>query len=200
MVVNLGWGIGLGMILNGELFKGYNGFAGEFSHIPLFLNNKLCSCGKHGCLETEASFMVVVEKAEKGIKEGQLTMLQPLPKENFERAALAITAAAVKGDKFTIGLLSEAGYNIGRGVAILIHLLNPEAIILSGIGSSAGKVWQAPIQQALNEHCIPRLAVNTQIEISALGYGSELIGAATLVMENFEKTIWKKDSITENKN
>jgi predicted NBD/HSP70 family sugar kinase len=186
MVVNLGWGIGLGMILNGELFKGYNGFAGEFSHIPLFLNNKLCSCGKHGCLETEASLMVVVEKAEKGMKEGQLTMLQPLPKENFEKAALTITAAAVKGDKFAIGLLSEAGYNIGRGVAILIHLLNPEAIILSGIGSAAGKVWQAPVQQALNEHCIPRLAVNTQIEISALGYGSELIGAASLVMENFE--------------
>ncbi len=187
MVVNLGWGVGLGMILNGELFKGYNGFAGEFSHIPLFLNNKLCSCGKHGCLETEASFMAMVEKAEKGMKEGQLTVLQPLPKENSEKAALAITTAAINGDKFAVGLLSEAGYNIGRGVAILIHLLNPEAIILSGIGSSAGRIWQAPIQQALNEHCIPRLANNTQIEISALGYGSELIGAATLVMENFDK-------------
>ena len=61
---------GLGMILNGELFKGYNGFAGEFSHIPLFLNNKLCSCGKHGCLETEASFMAMVDKAAKAAKKG----------------------------------------------------------------------------------------------------------------------------------
>jgi predicted NBD/HSP70 family sugar kinase len=186
MVVNLGWGIGLGMILNGELFKGYNGFAGELSHIPLFLNNKLCTCGKHGCLETEASFMVVVERAEKGLQGGQLTMIKHLPKDNVEQAALAIAGAAGKGDKFAIGLLSEAGYSIGRGVAILIHLLNPEAIILSGLGSVAGKVWQAPIQQALNEHCIPRLAVNTQIVISALGYGSELIGAAALVMENLE--------------
>ena len=131
--------------------------------------------------------MAMVEKAEKGMKEGQLTALQPLPKGNSEKAALAITAAAINGDKFAVGLLSEAGYNIGRGVAILIHLLNPETIILSGIGSSAGRIWQAPIQQALNEHCIPRLANNTQIEISALGYGSELIGAATLVMENFDK-------------
>ncbi|MEO6962003.1 MAG: ROK family protein [Puia sp.] len=192
MIVNLGWGIGLGMILNGELFKGYNGFAGEFSHIPLFLNNKLCSCGKSGCLETEASLLVVVEKAEKGLKEGQVSMLKQLPKENFEQAAQAILGAAAKGDKFAVELLSEAGYNIGRGVAILIHLLNPEAIILSGMGSSAGKVWQAPIQQALNEHCIPRLAVNTQIEISALGYDAELIGAAALVMENFEKLMLKK--------
>jgi len=197
MVVNLGWGIGLGMILNGELFKGYNGFAGEFSHIPLFLNNKLCSCGKSGCLETEASLLVVVEKAEKGLKEGQVSMLKQLPKESFEQAAQAIIGAAAKGDKFAVELLSEAGYNIGRGVAILIHLLNPEAIILSGMGSVAGKVWQAPIQQALNEHCIPRLAINTQIEISALGYGSELIGAAALVMENFEKALLKKAQRSE---
>ncbi|MDP4248553.1 MAG: ROK family transcriptional regulator [Bacteroidota bacterium] len=192
MIVNLGWGVGLGMILNGALFKGYNGFAGEFSHIPLFLNNKLCSCGKSGCLETEASLLVVVEKAEKGLKEGQVSMLQQLPKENFEQAAQAILSAAAKGDKFAVELLSEAGYNIGRGVAILIHLLNPEAVILSGMGSSAGKVWQAPVQQALNEHCIPRLAINTQIEISALGYDAELIGAAALVMENFEKAVIKK--------
>ena len=53
MVINIGWGVGLGMILDGQLFRGTNGFAGEFSHIPLFSNNKLCSCGKHGCLETE---------------------------------------------------------------------------------------------------------------------------------------------------
>jgi predicted NBD/HSP70 family sugar kinase len=197
MVVNLGWGIGLGMILNGELFKGYNGFAGEFSHIPLFLNNKLCSCGKSGCLETEASLLVVVEKAEKGLKEGQVSMLKQLPKEDFEQAARAITGAASKGDKFAVELLSEAGYSIGRGVAILIHLLNPEAVILSGIGAEAGKVWQAPIQQALNEHCIPRLAVNTRIEISTLGYGSELIGAAALVMENFERTAWRKTQKVE---
>jgi predicted NBD/HSP70 family sugar kinase len=57
MVLNIGWGIGLGMILNGELFRGQNGFAGEFSHMPLFNNNKLCSCGKTGCLETEASLL-----------------------------------------------------------------------------------------------------------------------------------------------
>jgi predicted NBD/HSP70 family sugar kinase len=72
-------------------------------------------------------------------------------------------------------------------------LLNPELVILSGRGSSAGKIWQAPIQQALNEHCIPRLAVNTEIEISSLGYQAEITGAAALVMENFEKSDPKKE-------
>ena len=193
MVINIGWGIGLGLILNGELFKGHSGFAGEFSHIPLFINNKLCSCGKSGCLETESSLMVVVEKAEEGLKQGQVSTLKGFPKENFEEASSAIITAAEKGDKFAVELLSEAGYHIGRGVAILIHLINPETIILSGRGSLAGKLWQAPIQQALNEHCIPRLAANTDIEISKLGHEAELIGAAALVMENYEKDINRKN-------
>ncbi len=185
MVINLNWGIGLGMILNGEIFRGNNGFAGEFSHLPLFSNNKMCSCGKSGCLETEASLLVVVQKAEEGIRNGRVTMLdQVIPTDNPDRACRAVISAAERGDKFAVELLSEAGYNIGRGVAILIHLLNPEAIILSGRGSSAGKIWQTPIQQALNEHCIPRLAANAAIEISALGYDAELTGAAALVMEN----------------
>ena len=189
LVINVGWGVGLGMILEGELFRGHDGFAGEFSHIPLFLNNKLCSCGKSGCLETETSLLVVIEKASKGLESGKLSMLKQkeLSSDHPEKAFLNIVAAAGKGDKFAVEILSEAGYNIGRGVAILIHLLNPEVVILSGRGSSAGKIWQAPIQQALNEHCIPVLSVNTEIEVSALGYNAELTGAAALVMENYEK-------------
>ncbi len=193
MVINVSWGIGLGLILNGELFRGHNGFAGEFSHLPLFDNNKLCECGKTGCLETEASLLVVIEKACKSLKEGKLSLLKELPANHFEQACEAIMDAAGKGDKLAVELLSEAGYTIGRGVAILIHLLNPEIVILSGRGSAAGKIWLAPIQQALNEHCIPRLGANTEIQISALGYHAELIGAAALVMEHYEKDAVKKD-------
>ncbi|OQP61307.1 sugar kinase [Niastella vici] len=200
LVINVGWGVGLGMILEGELFRGHDGFAGEFSHIPLFLNNKLCSCGKSGCLETETSLLVVIEKAGKGLKSGKLSMIKEkeLSANHPDTAFQNIVAAAGKGDKFAVEILSEAGYNIGRGVAILIHLLNPEAVILSGRGSSAGKIWQAPIQQALNEHCIPRLSVNTEIEISALGFKAELTGAAALVMENYERED-SKNLIYENK-
>ncbi|WP_153795734.1 ROK family protein [Foetidibacter luteolus] len=197
MVINASWGVGLGLVLNGELFRGQNGFAGELSHIPLFNNNKLCSCGKSGCLETEASLQVVVQKAIEGLKAGKVSLVDDLPADHVEQACDAIVAAAGKGDKFAIELLSEAGYNIGRGVAILIHLLNPQIIILSGRGSSAGKIWQAPIQQALNEHCIPKLAANTEIEISSLGYHAEMIGAAALVMDNYEKSSLKKDTATE---
>jgi predicted NBD/HSP70 family sugar kinase len=187
MVINLGWGVGLGMILNGELFRGKNGFAGEFSHIPIFSNEKLCSCGKTGCLETETSLLVIIEKAREGLRAGRLSVLKPELLEQYEQASETIIEAVLRGDRFAIELFSEAGYNIGRGVAILIHLLNPEVIILSGRGTAAGKVWEAPIQQALNEHCIPGLAVNTVIEMSVQGYVAELIGAAALVMEHYDK-------------
>ena len=186
MVINASWGVGLGLILNGELFRGHNGFAGEFSHIPLFLNNKMCSCGKSGCLETESSLLVVIEKAQKALHDGKPSLLNGLPANRVEQACEMIIDAAGKGDKLAVELLSEAGYNIGRGVAILIHILNPEVVVLSGRGSLAGKIWQAPIQHALNEHCIPRLCANTEIKVSEFGYHAELIGAAALVMEHFE--------------
>lgn len=187
MVVNISWGVGLGMVLNGELFRGHNGFAGEFSHIPIFNSHKLCSCGKTGCLETEASLLVLVDKAIKGIEEGKVTNLPRIMRSNPEEACDAIIRMALKGDKFCIEILYEIGYNIGRGLAILIHILNPELIILSGRGATAGKLWNAPIQQAINEHSIPRLAENTAIEISIVGNKDELYGAGALVMEHFDR-------------
>jgi predicted NBD/HSP70 family sugar kinase len=128
--------------------------------------------------------MVIVEKAREGLKAGKLSSVKLSELDDLERAHEALIRAVHAGDRFTVGLFSEAGYNIGRGVAILIHLLNPETIVLSGRGSAAGRIWQAPIQHALNEHCIPRLAEGTTTEISKLGYKAELIGAAALVMES----------------
>jgi predicted NBD/HSP70 family sugar kinase len=187
MVVNIGWGIGLGMILNEKIYRGNDGLAGELSHIPLFTNDKICSCGKMGCLETETSLLVVVEKAMKGLSEGKPSILKNLNSENVEEAARLILNAAIQGDTFAIELISEAGYNIGRGIAILVHILNPQTIILSGRGSVGGKLWTTPIQQALNEHCIPKIAENLNTEISTLGTLAELYGAAALVMEHYDE-------------
>jgi predicted NBD/HSP70 family sugar kinase len=186
MVINIGWGIGLGLILEGKLYRGQEGFAGEFSHIPLYLNKKLCWCGKTDCLETETSLLLIIEKAREGIRAGRITRLQALPVNDPEMACEEFISAVQEGDQFAIELLSKAAYNLGKGVAILIHLLNPKKIILSGRGASAGLVWKAPIEQALNEHCIRRLHQSITIEVSTLGMQAELIGAAALVMENYE--------------
>ncbi|MET0300370.1 MAG: ROK family transcriptional regulator [Flavitalea sp.] len=183
MVLNMSWGIGLGMVLDEKIFRGHNGFAGEFSHMSLFQNGRLCVCGKQGCLETEASLAVVIERAIAGIEEGKVTKMNGISLKHLDKSIEIFLENVRRGDKFAIELLSEAAYKIGQGVAILIHLLNPEVIIISGRGSLVGKILQAPIQQALNEHCIPRLYANTIMRVSNLGMNAQLLGGAALVIE-----------------
>jgi predicted NBD/HSP70 family sugar kinase len=194
MVINLGWGIGLGMIVNGKLFRGHNGFAGELSHIPLSEDGALCECGKRGCLEAEASLLVVAQKAIAGIQQGRITSLKYNSNDHSKLIGDATLEAANNGDQFAIELLSDAGYKIGKALAILIHIMNPAIIVLSGRGAKVAKILMAPIQQALHKYCIPRLSAGTELLVSELGFDAELIGAAVLVMENFDKTVKAKVS------
>lgn len=189
MVINLSWGIGLGMIVNGELFRGRNGFAGEFSHIPLSEDGALCDCGKRGCLEAEASMLVVSTKAIEGIEQGRVTSLKVTGSAQSKQMGDAIMTAANNGDQFAIELFSDSGYKIGKALAILIHIMNPQVIVLSGRGAKVAKILLAPIQQALHKYCIPRLSGGTELLVSELGFDAELIGAAILVMENFDKEV-----------
>ena len=185
-IINFGWGVGLGMIFNGELFRGNNGFAGEFSHIHLFENNKLCRCGKSGCIETEASMAVVLEKVKQAVKHGRVSSIKNIS-DDFEESFTTIINAALKGDQLAVEALSDAAYNIGRGIAILIHILNPELIVISGRGAASGNMLLAPIQQAINKYCIPRLANYTGITVSSFSSSAELVGGAALVIENYGK-------------
>lgn len=185
MVINLSWGIGLGMIVDGSIFRGENGFAGEFSHIPVFRNGKLCSCGKTGCLETETSLLFMIKKALQEMKEGRASLLNAsiLEDRDFEQKSSHFLETAKLGDSLAIEIISDVAYNIGRGIAILIHLFNPQTVILSGRCSVCSGLWPPPIRRALNEFCIPRLLHHTAIEISELNHKAELIGASILVIE-----------------
>lgn len=184
MVVNVGWGIGLGMIINGAIFRGHSGHAGEFSHIPLSQSNKLCSCGKRGCLEVDTSLMVLVEKAKSEMAMGASSSMEVLFQDESKLQGDQFLTAAKKGDPLAVSILSEAAFLIGKGLATLIHIMNPKLIVLSGRGAKAGRILMAPIQQAINEFCIPRLAAHTDIKVSTLTTTPQLIGAATLVLEH----------------
>lgn len=198
LIVNIGWGIGLGTIISNQLFRGENGYAGEFSHIPLYDNNKVCSCGKMGCLETETSLKVIVDRARKGITAGEYTTLSNLSQDSTE-AIEQIFSAMADGDTFALSLLNDVGFQLGRGISILIHLFNPSVVVLSGIGAKPNRLWLGPIQQGINRMSIPKLSENTEVKVSALGQDAQLVGAAILVVEKLESLKWMNNfQINEN--
>lgn len=186
MVVNIGWGTGLGMIVNGKLYRGSSGYAGEFSHIPLSDSNNLCSCGKRGCLEVDTSLLVMTENAEKAIKAGAESSMRELFKDKNKHNGDHFLDAVVHGDPLAISILSASAFQLGKGLATLIHIMNPERIVLSGRGARAGKMLLPAIQQAINEFCIPRIAEQTSIVLSKLADRAELLAAASLVIEHTE--------------
>ncbi|WP_353182717.1 ROK family transcriptional regulator [Parapedobacter lycopersici] len=192
MVVNVGWGIGLGMIVNGSLFRGHNGYAGEFSHIPLSDSNNLCPCGKRGCLEVVASLLVAVENAKRAMAEGGISSLSKLFSDKTKAEGDHLIAAARKGDQLAIRVLTDAAFMMGKGIATLIHIMNPERVVLSGRGGAAGNLLLPPVYRAIHEFCIPKLVENTDVVVSDLTYRAEFLGAASLVVEHCileEKTI-----------
>lgn len=185
LVIKMNWGVGLGLILNGSLYRGSAGMAGEFSHIPTVDNGIICSCGKQGCLETETSAIVLAKLAKEGIREGKLSTLKNMVNEDLEKIdSSMVVKAASMGDQYSVQILSLVGFNLGKGIAILIHLFNPELIILGGSMAKANQYLMVPIQQALNKYCIPRIHDVTRIGVSSLDDRGGLIGAVVLVMEN----------------
>lgn len=180
MIINTGWGTGLGMIVNGQMFRGDSGYAGEFSHIPLTDNGILCECGKRGCLETETSLLIMAKKASEDIQAG---LVEGIKLKDVKYMSDVIIEAAKSGDQYCIELLTQLGFMLGKGIAILIHIMNPGMVVVSGRGAKAEKILMAPVQQALNQYCIPRIAENTTIVFSHLGEEAGLTGASALVME-----------------
>ncbi len=184
LVVNVGWGTGLGIIMKGNLYRGSSGYAGEFSHIPLSKSDNLCSCGKKGCLEVDTSLWVMVENAKTALAEGAESSMKKLFKDPSKHYGEHFLDAVVQQDPLAISILSVACFQLGKGLSTLIHILNPESIVLSGRGARAGKMLLPSIQQAINEFCIPRIAEQTSISLSTLADNAELLAAASLVVEN----------------
>lgn len=185
LVISMDWGIGLGIIMGGRMHSGESGFSGEFGHIPMTEDGLLCHCGKRGCLETEASGLALVRKTKEGLKAGQTSVLNNLSKKELDKLEPeVIIDAANKGDQFAINVLSEIGIKLGKGIAILIQIFNPELVILEGKIAEAKQFITTPIHQSMNTYCMMQLKERTRIELSELGSNSSLFGGTIAVMDN----------------
>jgi N-acetylglucosamine repressor len=185
LVIFLEWGLGLGIIINGEIYRGSLGFAGELSHTPAVDNQIYCQCGKQGCLETIASGAAISRMAVEGIAVGKVSMLGKINNEGTRKIETKdVVDAANSGDLYAISILSEVGMNLGKGLASLMQLFNPDLVILSGIVCQARQYITTPIQQALNSYCMPQMREQTGIAISELGDNHGILGAVSMAMEH----------------
>jgi glucokinase-like ROK family protein len=179
LFINIDYGIGLGILIDGKLYYGKSGFSGEFGHTPLFDNEILCHCGKKGCLETEASGTSLIRKLREKIDQGFTTTV--IKKKNIAEITLAdIVIAAKNEDMLCIEMLSEIGEKIGKGVAMLINIFNPEILILGGILSETGDYLRLPIRSAVNKYSLSLVNTDTQLKISKLGEKAGVMGACLI--------------------
>lgn len=184
LAVYLDWGIGLGIIVNGKLYKGRDGFAGEFGHLPMVDKGILCKCGKQGCLETIASGTAIVLLAKEGMKNGLSSLLGQLVDQDADKIEIrTVVQAASMGDQYSISILANVGHWLGKGMACLIQIFNPELIILGGRISEASQFILPSIQQSIHIFCNPELGNDIQIKVSELGSQAGIQGVAALLLE-----------------
>jgi len=183
LFVNIDHGIGLGVMINGELYYGKSGFAGEFGHIPVFDNEIICRCGKKGCLETEASGIALRANFIARLKDGASSILEK-KHEDLNAITLAeIVEAAKNDDTLAIELIDEIGEKLGRGMATLINLFNPELVILGGILANTGEYLSLPMKNAINKYSLSLVNNDTRIKTSKLGEKAGLLGACLILRD-----------------
>ena len=181
LFVNLDYGIGLGIIINGEIYYGKSGFSGEFGHNPIYDNEMICQCGKKGCLETEASGFAVVRNIQEKLRAGVGSILQRDSKKIDEITLEEIVMACNQDDTLAIECVSAVGEKLGKAVASLINIFNPELVILGGLLSTTNEYIRLPIKSSLNKFSSSLVNNDTQLKTSKLGLAAGVMGACLLV-------------------
>ena len=183
--VNLSWGIGCGLILNGELYTGKSGFSGEFGHFPSFDNEVLCHCGKRGCLETEISGMALHRNLLQSVKDGRQTLLaEQIMKDEAALTLDDIIDATLKEDLLCIELVEDIGQKLGRYLAGLINLLNPEMVIIGGSLARTGDSILQPVKSAVRKYSLNMVNRDSAIVLSKLQGKAGVTGACLLARKS----------------
>jgi predicted NBD/HSP70 family sugar kinase len=180
LYANLDYGVGLGIMIDGKIYRGKSGFAGEFGHIPLFANEIICHCGKKGCLETEVSGQALIRLFKEKIAQGSTSSLLRIKKLPADLRLSDIIEAARKEDVLCIELLAEIGEKIGRGLSVLINIFNPELVILGGLMAETGDYIRLPVRSALNKYSLSLVNGDTQLRLSEMGEKAGVLGACLI--------------------
>ena len=183
LFINVGWGIGLSIIIDGKLYCGTNGFSGEFGHTSVYDNEIMCHCGKKGCLETEVGGRAVCNHLQKRINEGETSSLKAKIAQGVTLDENDIINAALNDDMLSIEVIEKAGYELGRQIANLINLFNPQAVIIGGSMQKAGDIFIEPVKLAVRRYSLRLICQNVAIFPSTLADKAGSIGACLKARE-----------------
>ena len=176
-------GIGGGIIADGKLLLGAEGLAAEVGHMVLEPEGPRCTCGQLGCLQALASGIAIAREAAGAVESGAKTLIGELVGGDTSKiSARVVSQAATEGDEMALKILGRAGFYIGLGIVNLVHLFNPQAVIIGGGVSKAGPLLFDPIRQTVRERALPPYQTELTIQPSALGDDVGLLGAAALAL------------------
>lgn len=161
-------GVGAGLVMNGRIYRGPGGTAGEIGHITLDESGPVCRCGNRGCLETFTAARYVLPLLE--------------PRYGAELTMAEVVALAGEGDPGCRRVIGDVGRHIGSGVANLCNLLNPSRVVLGGDLAEAGELVLGPIRESVSRYAIPSAARQLAVVPGTLGGRAEVLGALALVL------------------
>ena len=185
LTITIGRGVGMGIVINGQFFRGTGGGAGELGHTLVDPQGPVCECGKRGCLETYVGDPALLRAAREAWQRGEIGA------EVHEIEELV--SLAESGDISARSIFVRAGEILGRSIANLVNIFNPDRIIISGEGTRAAKWIFPPLCQAVQQFAMPGLFNDVEIKIDAWGDDAWARGAASLVLrELFESPLHKE--------
>jgi len=187
--ITLSTGIGGGIVINGKIYTGAIGTAGEVGHMTIDDNGPLCNCGNKGCWEALASGTALAREAKRRIKEGTKTaILKYVDGDSEKVTAQIIHSAAEQGDKLAKDLIARTGYYVGVGMANLINIFNPELIVIGGGLSNIGDMLLKPAFKVATERSYKEAFQAVRFVAAGLGRNSGVLGAAAFALQEMKKT------------
>lgn len=184
LCVTVGTGIGGGIVLDGKIYHGATGSAGEIGHMTLFPDGLSCNCGNQGCLERYVGIRALAGEARQTIESGQDSLLTRLVGGDLSKIEpLTIQRAARAGDPLALHLWEQAGERLGIALASLVNILNPEWIVLAGGLSRAGNLLVAPLKRAIRRRSFPVPAAAVRIVVSDMDQDLGIVGAGLVAHE-----------------
>jgi glucokinase len=176
-------GIGGGLIIDGRLYRGATGVAGELGHMTIEPDGPLCGCGNRGCLEALASGTAIAARGEELVAQGGSALLARLAQEQGDLTAETVSRAADQGDIACQGIIQRAGYYLGIGLASYVNIFNPEVIIIGGGLTKAGELLLAPARAEMAARAMPEALKAVQLRPAELGDYDGLMGMVALLRE-----------------